>query len=326
MYDKILVPLDGSALAEQVLPYVRPLTKALAASIELLRAIPPAGHELADPNSTNSEDQVLDYLRSVSASLNDLGISISCAVRQGDPAPWIISEAEQEPGTLIAMATHGRSGVARWLLGSVTDKVLHATTTPLLIVRSNEPSNSVSEAQLKTVTVPLDGSVLAEQVLPHVATLAKALDLAVRLVRVHPSVEEYSRYFERQQIGSTATIYSGPYEVFSRKADAQAMEYLHQAKMQLNHEGVWSVEESLLRGHPAATIVDLARESPGSLVTMTTHGRSGIGRWLLGSVADRVIRHSGVPVLVVRASEQLLRDVPSPASLEVNPQPLGGTL
>jgi nucleotide-binding universal stress UspA family protein len=225
-------------------------------------------------------------------------------VRQGGPASWIISEAEKEPGTLIAMSTHGRSGVARWLLGSVTDKVLLATTTPLLIVRSSEPPNPVSEVQLKTVIVPLDGSVLAEQVLLHVATLAKALDLAVKLVRVHPSVEEYSRYFERQQIGSAATVYSGPYEVFSKEADAQAMEYLHEVKMQLHHEGVWLVEESLLRGHPAATIVELARETPGSLIAMTTHGRSGIGRWLLGSVADRVIRHSGVPVLVVRSNEQ----------------------
>jgi nucleotide-binding universal stress UspA family protein len=304
MYSKILVPLDGSALAEQVLPYVRPLAKALVTSIELLRTTPPAGQELADPSSANSQDQALDYLRSISASLNDLGVSISYIVRQGDPASWIISEAEQEPGTLIAMSTHGRSGVARWLLGSVTDKVLHATTTPLLIVRSSEPPNPMSEVQLKTVIVPLDGSVLAEQVLPHVVTLAKALDLAVQLVRVHPSVEEYSRYFERQQIGSTATVYSGPYEVFSREVDAQAMEYLHEVRMQLHHERVRSVEESLLRGHPAATIVDLARETPGSLVAMTTHGRSGIGRWLLGSVADRVIRHSGVPALVVRSSEQ----------------------
>jgi nucleotide-binding universal stress UspA family protein len=68
MYDKILVPLDGSALAEQVLPYVRPLAKALVASIELLRTIPPAGHELADPSRANSQDQALDYLRSISAS------------------------------------------------------------------------------------------------------------------------------------------------------------------------------------------------------------------------------------------------------------------
>ena len=126
----------------------------------------------------------------------------------------------------------------------------------------------------------------------------------MKLVRVHPSVEEYSRYFERQQIGSAATVYSGPYEVFSREADAQAMEYLHEVKMQLHHEGVWLVEESLLRGHPAATVVELARETPGSLVAMTTHGRSGIGRWLLGNVADRVIRQSGVPALVVRSSGQ----------------------
>ena len=104
------------------------------------------------------------------------------------------------------------------------------------------------------------------------------------------------------------------------------MEYLHEVKVHLHRQGVWLVEERLLRGHPAATIADLAREIPGSLVAMTTHGRSGMGRWILGSVADRVIRHSGAPVLVVRSSEQLLRDVPAPASLEINPQSLGGTL
>ncbi|HZA22580.1 MAG TPA: universal stress protein [Dehalococcoidia bacterium] len=315
MYDKILVSLDGSALAEQILPYVRPLAKALVASIELLRTIPPSGLELADPAygryphqiDANLQGQALDYLRSISASLNGLGVSISYIVRQGDPASWITSEAEKEPGTLIAISTHGRSGVARWLLGSVTDKVLQATTTPLLIVRSSEPPNPVSEVQLKTVIVPLDGSVLAEQVLPHIATLAKALGLEVKLVRVHPSVEEYSRYFERQQVGSAATVYSGPYEVFSREADAQAMEYLHEVKMQLHRQGVWSVEESLLRGHPAATIVDLASEIPGSLVAISTHGRSGIGRWLLGSVTDRVVRHSPAPVLVIRPEEELTK-------------------
>jgi nucleotide-binding universal stress UspA family protein len=94
MYDKILIPLDGSALAEQVLPYVTPLAKALAASIELLRTIPPAGLELADPppgryphqSGANLQDQALDYLKGINASLNDLGVSISYIVRQGDPA------------------------------------------------------------------------------------------------------------------------------------------------------------------------------------------------------------------------------------------------
>jgi nucleotide-binding universal stress UspA family protein len=138
MYGKILVPLDGSALAEQVLPYVRPLAKALVASIELLRTIPPAGLELADPSSTNSQDQALDYLRSISVSLNDLGVSISYIVRQGDPASWITSEAEKEPSTLIAMSTHGRSGVARWLLGSVADRVIRHSGVLVLVVRASE--------------------------------------------------------------------------------------------------------------------------------------------------------------------------------------------
>ena len=87
MYDKILVPLDGSALAEQVLPYVRPLAKALVTSIELLRIIPPTGLELADPSSANPQDQALDYLRSISASLNDLGGLHLLYCASGEPCP-----------------------------------------------------------------------------------------------------------------------------------------------------------------------------------------------------------------------------------------------
>jgi nucleotide-binding universal stress UspA family protein len=312
MFNRILVPLDGSPLAEQVLPYVKILAKGLNAPVKLLRAVSPAGEELADPAhqhyphqvDENIRQQALDYLRSAGAALSSLGVPISYETPLESPAAAIINEAEKEPGTLVAMSTHGRSGIARWVVGSVTGKVLHATTSPLLVIRPTGEQPSSDDIQLKTALVPLDGSELAEQSLPYVAALAKALDLDIQLCRVTPSAEEYSVYFEYQPVGSGANVYSGPYEEFSRAADASAMSYLHDVRQKLHRQRVWSVEETLLRGRPASAIVDAAHAIPGSLVIMTTHGRSGIGRWLLGSVTDRVVRESGVPVLVVRSSHE----------------------
>jgi nucleotide-binding universal stress UspA family protein len=188
------------------------------------------------------------------------------------------------------MSTHGRSGIARWALGSVTDKVIHTSTSPLLIIRSQEQekasrgSASSAEAKLDTLIVPLDGSPLAEQVLPHTVALAKALALRVLLVRV-PFVP--------------IAGYLPGYKDLPEIEEAQAKEYLYKVSGNLGQQGLPSVEVRLLHGNAAGAIVDLARETPNSLVTMTTHGRSGVGRWVLGSVTGRVVRHSGVPVLVV---------------------------
>jgi nucleotide-binding universal stress UspA family protein len=311
MINRILVPLDGSTLAEQVLPYVRILAKGLGTPIELFRSVRPQGEGLADPAhglyahqiGANLRDQAMDYLRPIGSSFSDLDVPISYEVQLGDPAVGVIGRADQESGTLVAMCTHGRSGLARWMLGSVTGKVLNATESPLLIIRPQSDQRPAGEIELKTAIVPLDGSDLAEQSLPYVAALAKGLDLDVKLCRVNPSAEEYSVYFEYHPVGGGANVYSGPYEEFAREADASAMSYLHDVRQKLHRQRVWSVEETLLRGRAAGAIVDAAHETPGSLVIMTTHGRSGIGRWLLGSVTDRVVRDSGVPVLVVRNTQ-----------------------
>jgi nucleotide-binding universal stress UspA family protein len=202
------------------------------------------------------------------------------------------------------MTTHGRSGISRWLLGSVTDKVLHVTTNPLLMVRAYDQENPPEAVNLQTIIVPLDGSSLAEQVLPHAVSLARALKLRVLLAKATPSLGEYQRYLEHYPLDGSSTVYSGMYEEFSREEDALAMQYLHQIQEKLNNQGLSSVEERLLKSHAADAIVGLARETPHSLVAMTTHGRSGVGRWLLGSVADRVVRYSRDLVLVIRAAEE----------------------
>ena len=214
-----------------------------------------------------------------------------------------MEEAEADPGTMMAMSTHGRTGLGRWVLGSVTAKVLYASATPLLVIRPKEQEAPQKHLTFNSIIVPLDGSCMAEQVLPHVAQLAKVMALRVELVRATMSEVEFDRYLRSQPLNAFSTIYFGPYEEFSKEEDAQAMEYLHQVGDKLRKKAVPSTKEHLVHGHAADVIVDMAKRHSPSLVAMTTHGRAGVGRRLLGSVADKVVRHLGEPVLMVRSSE-----------------------
>lgn len=292
MYTRILVPLDGSPIAEQVLPYVRILAQAFQSPIELLRAFQPVTEEWVDPTQGRYLDQVIaSYRYQAQGQLNqymeyfqDLGVAIACTVQEGEPASHIINDAEKIPGTLIAMSTHGRSGITRWVLGSVTDKVLHATTSPLLVIRARPverlspevlPTRSerwATTISINTIVAPLDGSLLAEQVLPHVVALAKGLEVKVRMVAVTSSAAE---------------------------EDSEANQYLSEVGERLRNEGVPSVEAQLLHGDAGGAIVDMTERTRDSLLVMTTHGRSGVGRWVVGSVTDKVVRYCGNPVLVI---------------------------
>jgi nucleotide-binding universal stress UspA family protein len=321
MYTRILIPLDTSEVAEHVLPYARLLAKGLKAPIELLRIIEPMSRELIDPMYELDLERVVtsmrvrsqEYLNKIATSLRGHGLSVTCETREGEPAPEIVAEAQREPGAIIAMTTHGRLGIARWVLGSVADKVLRTTTAPLLLVRSQENGAAVQDVSLTTVIVPLDGSPEAEQILPHVVALARGIHLKVVLARVTPSREEYHRILEYHyevDPGPTITkVFEGPYEEFSMLVNAEAMEYLHEKVQGLRRQGLPSVEERLLHGHPAGSIVDLAQETKGGLVAMTTHGRSGVGRWVLGSVTGRVVRYCGSPVLVIRSAKGETKEV-----------------
>ena len=229
----------------------------------------------------------------MAATLREDGLTASAMVQRGSLASCIVSAADKETSTLIAMATRRRSGIPRRVLGSVTDKVLRSNNNPLLIIRPWEQEVPTLAVKLNTVIVPLDGSHLAEQVLPHVVALSKALALTVILVRVTPS--------------DVYTLPSRRYE--NREQDARAIEYLHGIKQNLYQQGVVCVEDLLLRGPPADGILDTAGKSPDSLIALATHGRPWVGRWMLGGVTDYIVRHSGNPVLVIRAEDRVAQGV-----------------
>ena len=292
MYSKIMVPLDGSRFSEGVLPYVRRLARAVKAPVELLYVNDPGRLAPFSPPLQGGE-----YLQAVAASFAGAA-EVKCTVELGDPASVIVDLAAAQSGTLVAMTTHGYSGTRRWLLGSVADKVLHASTNHLLLVRPAD-GDAGGEASLRTMLVPLDGSALAEKVMPIATELASRLTLEIVLVRVLTRV-----YF-----GPPDTILPlFSQNVLNQKelraqAHAEVDEYLASKVEELRAQELAHVSSLLLEssaGGAASEIIDLARKTPANLVAMSTHGRSGVGRWVLGSVTERVVRYSNDPVLVLR--------------------------
>jgi nucleotide-binding universal stress UspA family protein len=292
MYNKILVPLDGSTLSEGVLPYVRLMARALHLPVELLRINDPAQLGAYVPAV-----KVGEYLQKIAASFSGIA-DVKSTVELGYPAAMIVDRAAAQPDTLVAMATHGYSGPQRWLLGSIAEKVLHATTNHLLLVRPAEGDTS-GEARLNTVLVPLDGSELAEKVLPTVTGLTACLNLEA--VLVHVLIRFYFGSPDAFLPVFGANV-PNQQELWAQ-ASADASQYLTEKVEQLRVKGLPRVSSLLIEDGAegaAAAIIELARKTSDNLVIMSTHGRSGIGRWLLGSVTERVVRHTSDPVIVIR--------------------------
>jgi nucleotide-binding universal stress UspA family protein len=301
VYTKILIPLDGSKTAEKVLPYAR-LLAGEKTPVELLAVIDVA--TLATHMSANNAryfDSLINaeasgsksYLEGVAATF-EKDTSVKCSVERGKPEEVIIEKAASDKNILVAIATHGRSGVKRWLLGSVAEKVLRGTTNPLFVVRADDLAKAEGKATLRSIVVPLDGSELAESVLPSVGELAKKLKMEIIVTRVYEF--PVAAYY-----GSDA-YYAPSYEDLSAQLREDARVYLEKKVEELRSTGLEKVSFVLLEGPSANEIITLARKTPDNLVAMCTHGRSGVKRWILGSVTEKVVRHSGDPVLVVRAA------------------------
>ena len=298
MYTRMLIPLDGSKVAEQVLPYARFLAKALGIPVELLGVIdlealvalsnPARGRHL-DTLVAETMSRAATYLETAARSFH--GAQVKCSVGKGGPENVVTEKAAADKNTLIVMATHGCSGIQRWPLGSVADKVIHGARNHLFLVRASEQGKTDGETALKTVIVPLDGSALAEQVLPGVIELAKKMKLEVVLMRAYAlppaiSAEDYGFY--------SADLLD--------HLESEARDYLSEKVNEIKQKGVENVTSVVNPGYGAEEIITLGRHTPDNFIAMRTHGRSGMQRWVLGSVTERVVDHSGDPVLIVRSA------------------------
>jgi nucleotide-binding universal stress UspA family protein len=301
MYKKILIPLDGSETTENVLPYARALAKRLGIPVELLavvdftemaRSVSAADGLFLDRLANDEARRSGVYLAGISQSFS--GIAARCLVKQGRAADIIVEIAAAEKDTLIMMATHGRSGLNRFFLGSVTEKVLRATSSPLLVVRAKEGTVAAGEVVFKSLVVPLDGSELAESVMPSVVALAKQLDLEIILLRAYAI--PYGAYTVGEGFYDPVNL-----EAFMARLRQETIDYLERKTAELKRRGIEKVSYIAREGLSADEIIKFAGATPDSLIAMCSHGRSGVKRWVLGSVTETVVRHAGDPVLVLRA-------------------------
>lgn len=288
MFDRVLIPLDGSPTAESILPRVRKLLQREGTEALLVRAVPVPVVPEGDPSGLLSELQkdADEQLARVRADLAKDGIRVRSLSRVGSPGVVIADSARQEKATLVAMTTHGRTGFARFILGSVAEKVLRSgLEMPILLVRSFRPGpdgrpvpTSIEPLEPSKILLPFDGSPESLSVIPAVIEMAVRFGAGVRLLHV---LEQ-----------------PGPY---AKTEDAMAM--LQRAAKEFEAAGVRAV--FLVRvGEAAQGIVEAADEGDADLVAMSTHGRSGIGRWVLGSVAEKVLRATHKPLLLVRARRE----------------------
>ncbi len=302
MVSRILVPLDGSLLAEQALACAGALARGLPAELILFRAIwiPPDILELLD-ESTVELNAILaqlageanDYLGALEEQLRDTGLDASSVVRQGPAAEAILDYAGQANVGQIVMATHGYSGIKRWTHGSVAERVLQATRVPLLLVRADEREVTrgwQQPARCHRMLVPLDGSPTAEQILPTLAPVARAMGAELILFQVPIA---YST-------GSMTGEWYLPVQGVLETAEEDAQAYLTAVAGRLAEQGV-DVVTATSCGSVANCIIEFAEANQVDLIAMCTHGRTGLARWALGSVADRVLRAGTTPILLVRA-------------------------
>ncbi len=295
MYEKIIVALDGSQLAEVVLWYAARLAGRLGASLTLVY--------VSTPGELISRNMYECYLQDTTAKVKDLAekyavetgkarsVYVNFQILNGMPAEEILNYADKNKVDLIVLSTQGKSGIRRWALGNVASKIVSATSKQVMLIRAKGGQTDVSKEKLTNVLVPVDGSRESESILKSVTYLAAELKLSVTLLHIYthelsayPSIDSIKE-IEKQRKTRKAYI-----EKLGSKLSAQG----------LNIETVFK-EVSL--GEEAAEIIKLADEGSFSLVAMATHGRSGIGRWIFGSNAQKVLYEGSTPMLLVRPTK-----------------------
>jgi nucleotide-binding universal stress UspA family protein len=293
---RILLPLDGSDVSERALQVASQVARALSYQVALLRVLETDSLPTTlNPDQQIQLDQLVaeariraeDYLNTLRDRLRQQGIETTADVLPGTPAEAIVFLAHSQGVDLIAMATHGRTGLDRWIMGSVTDKVLQLADCPVLAVRAREGGQA---PLVNRIVVGLDGSPLAERSLPWVAALGKGLGVTVTLVRVVSMAGIL-------MLASDPTGFPPLVTELLAGIEQDAQDYLARQQLHLREQGL-EVETQVVRGDPAVSLVDAG--DAGTLTVVTTHGQTGPGRFIMGSVSEKLVRGAAGPVLVVR--------------------------
>jgi nucleotide-binding universal stress UspA family protein/predicted transcriptional regulator len=298
----LVVPLDGSERAEAALPWAVLLARAQGLSIALVRATPPPylvtaaldeslpylAPETYETMRLAELDAATAYLAGAQTRVAADGIAVETISREGDPANTMLDVADERGAIAVVLATHGRGGLQRFVLGSVAERLVAQATIPILLIRAPEGAPA-RPADLSRLLVPLDGSPLAERALDLAQGLAPA-DATLTLARVVAPVRH-----ALPGVGAVGSYVDGG---ATEHAAGEARADLDRVRQTLAGERL-VVQTTVRHGRAADEILSAAHEADASLIVLSTHGRTGPQRWLLGSVADAVVRGAEIPVLLV---------------------------
>jgi len=298
MFKRILIALDGSDTAESIVPTVISIAQLFGSWVTLCSVIP---HDKSSFNISKSrfiekielesKQALTEYLHKLQSRLESKSINTDIIIKTGNPPHEIIELAENQDYDLIALATKGRSGIMRWMLGSVADHIIGSATTPILLISPTEDIEySIDKPhKLNSIIIPLDGSKLAESVLPIAESIAIKASAVINLVQVIPTIVQV-------YLGSEHQAY--PMDILA-DLEESGHKYLSKIERFLQLKGL-NVHSKLIEGEASSSINNYCSTLDQSIITMTTRGYTGFSRWVLGSVADKIIRHVGEPVLLIK--------------------------
>lgn len=293
MYERILVPLDGSKLTEASLPYAEELARKIGSQMTLISVLL-FGNE-SDEDQYHHLHQF--YIQEMAKTMKQKAIKVKSVIVTGDPAEQIIDYADKKNIDLIIMGTRARSDLTRWVLGSVADKVVSATSCPVALISSEDIEAGVRGRKiLRKALAILDGTAQGEVVIPYVEELASKLNMEVTLLQL---VEQVLMYFE----GADDSNYIPVSKKESNSRRAKARRYLKKLASTLEDKGITVKVKVVTKGKSGETITRVASKIDADLLAVATRGRHGISRWFLGSVRDDIVNIGNILVLLVRAPE-----------------------
>jgi len=284
MYDTILVPIDGSAPATVAAEEAIELARRFDASLSLLTVLetPASAHSEAESDRDDLDEQVERTIERIEAHAVEAGVPHETLVERGIPHDVISATVTDLGAEMVAMGTHGRTGVERILLGSVTERVLRTSSVPVLTAHERDEVGRFDD-----ILVPTDGSTTADRATDHALALAERSGATVHALSV----------VDVQAMASGLDMGAGLPDVIEHLTD-QREDAVDAVCERASDRGI-DCETTVFEGAPVQAITDYVDDNGIDMVTMGTHGNSGIERLLLGSVAERTIRTSDVPVLAV---------------------------
>lgn len=301
MFKKLLVPLDQSSLAEQAIGQAAAIARASGAEIEVVmvhQSMPVGGFEDAPWNESLRTTEH-GYLEDVAKEIGSgASLQVGHAMLKGEPVDMICRRVLGLDADLIVMTSHGRTGLSRTWLGSVADGVVRHAGIPVLLLRPIEGKTPLAAAHhlFKHVLVPLDGSSHSAEILSAATSLAKCSDAKITLLAVVQPLPS-ATYNPASMLPYAILLQD---DSATKHAVESTTKELNETAIRLSHEGFASVDvQVVVAGSVARGILEFARTHDVDVIAMSTYGR-GASRLLMGSVADKVIRSSGLPVLLQR--------------------------